>query len=56
MEWLESKKENNESILACVMEAKGKVFQEGENGQTVSSTAEISSKMKSERFLLDSET
>lgn len=33
MEWLERKKENHESILACVMEAKGKVFQEGENGK-----------------------
>lgn len=37
------------------MEANRKVFQERENGQP-SNTAEISSKMKSEKFLLDLET
>lgn len=55
MEWLERKKANHESILACVMEANRKVFEERENGQ-LSNTAEISSKMKSEKFLLDLET
>lgn len=55
MEWLERKKENQERILSYVMETKGEVFQEEEVVNSVE-FCEISSKMKSEKFLLNSAT